>query len=350
MRKNTVFSRAPLRISFGGGGSEIPPYVDQYGGAVFSTTISMFATTCISIGKTSDLLAVHSQESEVSHFSKIRNLAIEDILELPKENRIAVACTWYIENSLKIKLPHNLTIWTSSDAPQGSGLGASSVMTVSILKAFDELLSLHLTQTQLAKTAFDIERNILNLSGGLQDQYAAAYGGLNYIEFDKNRTASVMPVDLIPGRKAQLESSLLLIYTGTSRESGEIIEQQQESMKSRPKEIIDDLHVQKEYAKKMLRAVREGNIEKFGALMGESWQIKKTFAPNISNPKIDDLYERAIHLGALGGKISGAGGGGFLLLVVPPSKKYSIFRQMQDSEVIQYPLSLEDNGAISWHA
>lgn len=349
MARNRVFSRAPLRISFGGGGSEIPPYVDQYGGAVFSSTISMYSTTCIAVDESSHSLEVHSQESLVSHFSEERDFDASLIQSLPKENRIAVASVWYLEKKLGKSLPKKLSIWTSSDAPQGSGLGASSVMTVSVLKAFDSLLSLHLTQTELARMAFTIERDILNLSGGLQDQYAAAYGGINYIDFDKSRNASVMPLNLMANQKAQLESSLLLIYTGTSRDSGRIIEQQQSAINDQNVEVIQDLHEQKKFATRMLHAVKEGDISLFGRLMDESWSIKKTFAPSISNSHIDSLYAQALELGAYGGKISGAGGGGFLLLVVPANKKYSIFKQMQHLDVIQYPISLEPSGAIAWH-
>ena len=343
-----TYSRAPLRISFGGGGSEIPPYVDEFGGVVFSSTISMFATTCLTVGEHDNRLAVHSQESLVSHYVTEDIKDFSEILGLPKENQLGISCAWYIENIMKVNLPRNISIWTSSDAPQGSGLGTSSVMSVSILKAFDQLLKLNFSQNHLARTAFEIERQILKLSGGLQDHYAAAYGGLNFIKFDKNRTASVMPLNLNPNQRAQLESSLLLIYTGTSRESGSIIELQQESMRLNNSPIIQELHTQKVLAEQMFRAVTNGSMERLGKLMDESWNIKKNLAPSISNSSIDALYSRSLELGAFGGKISGAGGGGFLLLVVPPNQKYSIFNQLKNLDVIQFPISLEQTGAISW--
>ena len=172
----------------------------------------------------------------------------------------------------------------------------------------------------------------MNLSGGRQDHYAAAFGGMNYVQYFKDGQVSVERIDLSDSISLELQSSLLMVYTGTSRASADIIDSQQMAMFSKNESILSNLHFVKKLASDMRLALLDGDIQRFGSLLGESWDFKKATSVKISNSNIDFLYSRAKELGAYGGKISGAGGGGFLLLVVPPEKRVSIYQSLNMSE------------------
>lgn len=346
--KDQIYSRAPLRISFAGGGTEIPPYVDMFGGKVFSTAISMYATTCISLDTDFEFINIISQETGKIFKFNYEECNFENIKQVPKECLLAYACILYFKEEFNFKPSAGMNIWTSSDAPQGSGLGASSVMSVSIIKALATLSKTILTQNQLAMNAFAIEREILELSGGLQDQFAASFGGLNLIEFDRNRVAQVKNIALGKLQKASIESSLLLIYTGTSRDSANIIEKQQKKLQIADDEIFASLHKQKASVDGIMEAFIKNDMKTFGSLLHESWINKKSMVKEITNSHIDDIYSKALELGAYGGKISGAGGGGFMLLAVPPFKKMTILRELENMDLVQYSFRLEDHGALSW--
>lgn len=345
----SIRSRAPLRISFGGGGTELSPYLDLYGGLTLSTTISSYATCTISVREGGGQHFI-SQDMNHDFTIGLPDLDSFDLSVAPTECKIAIACSKFVSNMVDEPSRKNFVMTTASDAPQGSGLGASSVLTVACLKAFDFLYGLHWTKSELAKNAFLVEREILGLSGGRQDHYAAAYGGLNYVEYSSLGPVSVEPINLSMSSARELEASLLMVYTGTSRESANIIQNQQDEMRNENSSVISSLHTMKGLAIEMRKSLLKGNFIELGELLGHSWELKKQTSPTISNQSIDELYDLSLKLGAYGGKLSGAGGGGFLLLIVPPERKYLIAQEVIGAGKLIFPAKISSEGAVCWTA
>jgi D-glycero-alpha-D-manno-heptose-7-phosphate kinase len=342
-----VRARAPMRLSFGGGGTEIPPYVDKFGGLTLSTTIGIYART--SIQETDQIgLKFVSQDNDVTQVLTSADFLNLDVLTVNPALKLAVACLKYLTMSHEVVLPSSLQITTSSDAPQGSGLGASSVLTVSILKAYDEFFGLGWTKTELAHRAYFVEREFLGLSGGKQDHFAASFGGCNFITYHTNGEVSVENMDLNPTLIRELESSLISIYTGTSRESAHIIENQQAAMTIGSEKTIQKLDEMAAIAKKMRLSMVKGNIKELGMLLHTSWELKKSTSSLISNEKIDDLYSLGRELGAYGGKIAGAGGGGFLILIAPVEIRNTIIRNLITEDSVLVPVTFTQQGAEAW--
>jgi D-glycero-alpha-D-manno-heptose-7-phosphate kinase len=342
-----IRARAPLRISFGGGGTELSPYLDLYGGLTLSTTISSYASCTISI-QDKGVQQYISQDTYKDFIVGLPDLNSIDLSLVPMEFKIAIACSKFVANLLAGSSQKSFTMTTASDAPQGSGLGASSVLTVACLKAFDFLYGLHWTKSELAKNAFFVEREMLGLSGGRQDHYAAAYGGLNYVEYSSLGPVSVEPINLSMSSIRELEASLLMVYTGTSRESANIIQSQQSEINNDNSSVISSLHKMKELAIEMRKSLLKGDFVELGELLGQSWELKKQTSPKVSNESIDELYDLSLKLGAYGGKLSGAGGGGFLLLIVPPERKYLIAQEVIGIGKIIFPTKISSEGAVSW--
>jgi D-glycero-alpha-D-manno-heptose-7-phosphate kinase len=336
-----------MRISFGGGGTEIPPYVDQFGGITVSTSVSVYARCCIDSTK-SDGIEFISDDMGISKVIQDKDLYATNTPEADKSLKLSIECLRFLKSKYEFKVADGLRITTGSDAPQGSGLGASSVLTISIVKALDEFFELNLTKSDIVLDAFEIERDRLKLSGGKQDHYAATFGGLNYIVYHPNNTASVERIEIEPSVKLELESSLIALYTGTSRESAQIIENQQALIEIKDHATITSLHEMANVAKHMRISIIKGNIAELGNLLDKSWQLKKATSNLISNEKIDSLYSKAIQLGAYGGKIAGAGGGGFMILLVPPEKRSFILSEMTNSQKSHLPMSLTNEGVESW--
>lgn len=343
-----VNSRAPMRISFGGGGSELSPYVDNFGGAVLSASIGIYAH--VTIRKESNSSGVSFTSQELGTSLKSIDFENTELISVPDEFRLSFACMKQALLLRGLKQIDGLHIITGSEAPVGSGLGSSSVLTVAILKALDNLLEMNWTQTQLAREAHTVERVSLGLAGGLQDHYAAAFGGVNFIEFTKEKEGLVNPINLDRSTVNALESSLILLYTGTSRNSSQIIEAQNASLIKNPEENNKIFHDLKENAVLMKKSIENGNIEQLGKLLHNSWILKKSSSSKITNQKIDETYETALQLGAYGGKISGAGGGGFMMLLVPPNLKITIAKALKVEEAIVFPTNLVKMGAESWRS
>ncbi len=344
---NHVRARAPMRLSFGGGGTEIPPYVDVFGGLTLSTTIGIYARTSIRQTGQSGIKFI-SQDNDVSQIVQVSDLKSDDFSGIHQSLKLAVACLKYIATKHEISIPNNLEINTSSDAPQGSGLGASSVLTVSILKALDEFFGLGWTKTELAHRAYFVEREFLGLSGGKQDHFAASFGGCNYITYHTNGTVSVENMDLELPLIRELESSLISVYTGTSRDSAHIIEKQQAAMRSESKKTVETLGEMAAIAKKMRLSLIAQNIPDLGSLLHSAWELKKSTSGLISNAKIDEMYMRSRDLGAYGGKIAGAGGGGFLILLAPVELRSTIIRNLLAEDNVLVPVTLTKQGAEAW--
>ena len=314
-------SKAPLRIGLAGGGTDVSPYSDLYGGAILNATLSLYANATIEpIGEKKIILeAIDRQETEVYDWSV--SLPITGKLDLLKGvyNRI--------QQDYGIKV-QGFRLSTYVDAPAGSGLGTSSTLVVAILGAFAEMLKLPMGEYDMAHYAYEIERRDLNLAGGKQDQYAATFGGVNFMEFYGDDKVIVNPLRVKQQYLFELENNLLLYYTSTSRESAEIIKKQSKNVTDNKEKSIEAMHHLKDQARMMKEALLKGRLHEIGEILDYGFQQKRQMAEGISNPLMEEIYEAAKAAGATGGKISGAGGGGFMIFYCPVNTKYKVIDRL----------------------
>lgn len=336
-----IRSKAPLRLGLAGGGSDVSPYSDIYGGLVLNATINLYAYCTIE--ETGDgLITVNSIDSNHNEaYSLSSSLPIDGHAILIKGvyNRIVKD----YHPSLR-----SFRITTYNDAPAGSGLGTSSTMVVCILKAFVEWLSLPLGDYEIARLAYEIERIDLGLSGGKQDQYAAAFGGFNYMEFLKNDIVIVNPLKIKRWIIDELEASMLLYFTGASRESAKIIDEQKKNTSEGKNDSIEAMHQIKQSAVDMKLAVLKGDVDGFADILRVGWENKKKMASHITNPMIQEAMEVAMSAGAKAGKVSGAGGGGFIMFVVEPTRKKEVELALKQLGGFVMPFQFTDGGAHGW--
>ena len=343
-----IRTRAPLRISFGGGGTEIDPYRSIYGGEVLSTTVNLYAYSTIEKTRDRHLIQCVSSDLNLSEKSNIEDLLSSE-LDISKFTlKIHFAAYKKIIDDFNIKNPMSIKITTYCEAPVGSGLGSSSTLSVAIVESLNRFYNLGMAKKDIAHKAYVIERKMLNLSGGLQDHYAATYGGLNYINFYKNGDVRVQPIKIEKSTLYELQASLVLVYTGTSRDSADIIKTQ---ITLKGKELVGydkKLHEMKVLAQKMKSALLKNDIQSFGYLIDESWQKKRSLSKYISNENINNIYEKTKSLGAYGGKISGAGGGGFLMIICNPNHRAKIINNLISEDFNSYKITLNTAGIKSW--
>jgi D-glycero-alpha-D-manno-heptose-7-phosphate kinase len=295
--------RSPVRISFGGGGTDLPTYYEKYSGAVLSTTINKYFYTILSRRNDDKIQIISSDLRTIETCHDLNRLNLPGTeLEIP----LAVL------NELQCTIP--LDLFLASEIPPGTGLGSSASVCVGLLKALSAYLRLGFSRHQLAETAFHIARHVLGHPVGKQDEYASAFGGLNYITFHPDGSTTVEPVELEPGVLRELESNLMLFFTGTAHNSWEILGEQERVADASSSISLTSLQTIHHLARDMREVIAEGDLHRFGRLLGDAWQAKRRLSSKISNSRIDQLYEMARQHGALGGKITGAGGGGFLLL------------------------------------
>ena len=313
-------ARAPLRISLAGGGTDVSPYSAQYGGAILNSTVSLYAYATIIPRNDGKIIFNAADRKERLVLDSETHLEIDDKLILLKGIYNGI-----VENFTKKPLSFELTTYV--DAPPGSGLGSSSTLVVAIIGAFTEWLKLPLGEYDIAKLAYQIERIDLNMAGGKQDQYAATFGGFNFMEFYEDKVI-VNPLRIKNDYINELQSNLLLYYTGTSRLSSKIIESQTKNISKKGNKSLDAMHKLKEQANLMKEAILTGDIDKIGEILDFGWQNKKKLAKEITNPLIDKIYKKAKESGATGGKISGAGGGGFMMLYCPGTSKYKVINEL----------------------
>ena len=247
-----------------------------------------------------------------------------------------------------IKKPLSFELVTSMDVATGSGLGTSSTLVVSILGAFVEWLKLPLGEYDIAHLAYEIERVDLNMSGGRQDQYAATFGGVNFMEFSGNDKVIVNPLRIKEESLVELEHNLILYYTKTSRESSKIIDAQINNVEKNDQSSIDAMHLVKEQSYMMKEALLKNKLNDIGYILNESWSNKKKMALGITNSDIDEVYSKAMKAGAIGGKISGAGGGGFMLFYCDKNKRHDVIRELNSfgGEVRNY--QIDQKGLYTW--
>ena len=337
-----IRSKAPLRLGLAGGGTDVSPYSDMYGGYILNATINHYAYCTIEVSTNAKVKFCAADLNEVIEFDNSSVLPIDGKLDLHKGvyNRIIK------EYSLGKALSFCMT--TYSDAPPGSGLGSSSTLVVAIVKAFVEWLNLPLGEYEIARLAFDIERNDLGLSGGRQDQYAAAFGGFNFMEFHKDDKIIINPLRIKRWVIDELEASMVLYYTGASRSSSSIIDEQKKNTSSGNQVAIDAMHRIKQSSLDMKEAILKGDINKYAEILGSAWADKKKMANSISNTMIDSVFDSAIKAGAKAGKVSGAGGGGFIMFVVDPVKRIQLVNALSklDGKVMDFQFS--DGGCHGW--
>lgn len=317
-----ILSRTPLRVSFAGGGSDLPSYYTKHGGAVLSTTIDKYI-----------YIAVHRYfypNQSLLKYSKTELVNNNDEIQHP-----------LFRECMKLVNVSGLDISSMADIPAGTGLGSSSAFAVSLLNVLHAYKHEAVSAEYLASTACEIEINRLGDPIGKQDQYAAAYGGLNFIRFNYDGSVDVQKIVMDPAVKAQLERNLILLYTGTKHSASAILKEQGKEMQRLDKQQV--MHRMVEMAYELKDVLEHNQIDDFGRILNEGWLLKRSLANSISNPLVDNLYDQGLEAGALGGKLLGAGGAGFVLFYCPEDKQESFRAKM--SGYTEMPFKFENYGS-----
>ena len=317
------------------------PYSDIYGGAILNATINLYAYATIEPLNNGKIIFDAVDRKQTLELKSKEQLDIDGNLDLAKGiyNRI-------VKQFTKQKLSFKLTTYV--DAPPGSGLGSSSTLVVSILGAFAEWLKLPLGEYEIARLAWEIERVDLKMAGGKQDQYAATFGGVNFMEFYEDNKVIVNPLRIRPDILNELSYNIILYYTQTSRYSSSIIEKQADNIKNKAGDSLEATHNVKKQAVMMKEAILKGELDSIGNILNFGWENKKKMAAGISNPEIDKIYNTAIKHGATGGKISGAGGGGFMFFYCPGNSRFSVQNALEKLGGYVLPFEFNGNGLTSW--
>ena len=337
-------SKAPLRLGFAGGGTDVSPFSDQHGGFVLNATIDMYAY-CTIFAIPGEGICFQAMDLQESFRGPLQEFfPLDGVLSLHKAvyNRVV--------KEFNQGKPMEICVVTYSDAPPGSGLGSSSTMVVAMLRAYQEALNIPLGEYDLAQLAFEIERCDVGLAGGKQDQYAATFGGVNFMEFYGHDRVIVNPLRIKDATINELVNSIVLYYTGRSRDSARIIQEQVDNTNARSEQSVQAMFEVKEDALSMKEFLLKGDIEGFTAHLGKSWQAKKRMAKAISNDFIESIFERASEAGAQAGKISGAGGGGFMMLMTSPTRRLELLSALKPlpGEIVRFHFT--GQGAQSWRA
>jgi D-glycero-alpha-D-manno-heptose-7-phosphate kinase len=339
-----IRSRAPLRLGLAGGASDVSPFCDRHGGYVLNATIAAYAYCHLE--PTTDHQVAFSAVDRDEQFTH------EAVAEFPLTEGLILHKAIYnhVVRHFQGGKPMSLRLTTASDAPVGSGLGASSTLVVAILKAYAEWLKLPLGDYDLAQLAFQIERVDAGLLGGRQDQYAATFGGFNFMEFYAENRVIVNPLRIKPRIIHELESSIVLYFTGVSRASADVIRDQTRRVVELNPEAIAATMELKQDAVHMKEALLKGQIRDMARVLGRSWEAKKKLASSMTNPAIEQAYQCAIQAGAYAGRISGAGGGGFIIFMADPVRKHEVIRALRGCGGLVLPFTFTDHGAEAWQA
>ena len=333
-----IRSKAPLRLGLAGGGTDVSPYSDMFGGNVLNATINLSAYCTIEPLQEA-LLKVSASDAGVHAVVPIGSPSGAPLID-GVYSRI-------VRDFGPVPAP-GFAITTYNDAPAGSGLGTSSTMVVCILKCFVEWMGLPLGDYELARLAYEIERKDLSLSGGKQDQYAAAFGGFNFMEFLSSDIVIVNPLRVKPWIIEELEGSMVLYFTGRSRSSAAIIAEQQKATRSGSTVAIEAMHRIKQSAIDMKLALLQGDMAAFARILGQAWEDKKKMADAITNPMIQEAFDVAMEAGAIAGKVSGAGGGGFMMLMVDPTRRVEVMEALSALPGKVVPFQFTEKGAVAW--
>jgi len=334
-------ARAPLRISLCGGGTDVSPYADERGGMVLNATVDKYAYATLRVTQ-DHAITIHSLDYHtIAKFDLDQPLVYDGKLDLVK------AAIRRLNGPFLQHYAEGFELYLHSDAPPGSGLGSSSAVVVAITGVFCQHMRMILTNYEIASLAYQIERVDLGIKGGHQDQYAAAFGGFNLMEFHRDSVV-VTPLRIHPDILNELQYGLMLFYTGGTRLSARIIDAQAEGYVKRRAEVVDALDELKRLTTELKNALLQGRLEDLGGLLHEAWINKKRTAPTITNPHIDAMYDEARRLGALGGKISGAGGGGYMFLYCPFQTRPAIAEHLEAMGATPVDFTFEPEGLQTW--
>lgn len=336
-----IRSKAPLRLGLAGGGTDVAQYSDIYGGNVLNVTINMFAYCTLEAngGNQIEFNALDIQSKFTTH-TAFAPIALTGDLVLHK------AIHNYMVKYFGAPLPVKVTTW--SDAPPGSGLGSSSTMVVAIISAYCEWLNLPFGEYDIARLAYEIERGDCGLAGGKQDQYAATFGGFNFMEFHTNNAVIVNPLRIKPAIEAELEQRMILFFTGKSRDSAKIIDDQIKDSSDKDSKSLQAMHQTKAMSMDMKNFLLQGKLDDFVKMFADMWEIKKNFASSISNSHIDTVATAVLENGAQAVKISGAGGGGFMMIFVDPLRRLEVMRILALHEGEAHRCQFYHNGVTTW--
>lgn len=336
-----IHSKAPFRIGLAGGGTDVSPYSDQFGGAVLNATLNLYASSTIIPTNDGKIVLKATNLEKVIILNSASFLEINGELDLQKGVYNRIIKTFNLA-------PLSFELITKMDVLPSSGLGTSSTLVVSIIGAFVQWLKLPLGDHDIAQLAYSIEREDLKMAGGKQDQYAATFGGINFIEFFADNQVIVNPLRVRDEWIETLQNNLILFYTKTSRESAKIIEVQAENVVQKQEKPINAMHFLKEHAFEMKAAISKGDLTGVGELLDKSWQQKKQMANGISTSEIDRIYNAVMKAGAIGGKISGAGGGGFMIIYVNQNHRAEVIEALHEFQGEIYPFVFCKEGLITW--
>lgn len=332
-----IRAKAPLRISFAGGGTDVPPYPEREGGCVLNATIDSYAWGSLR-PRCDGHITIESLDLGLSLDCAVHEeLKLDGQLDLVKATLLRL----HAQDS------RGFDVFLHSDAPPGSGLGSSSALIVGLVGLLKELKSLPLTEYEVAQLAYSIERQDLGIKGGHQDQYAASFGGFNFTEFYGDRVI-VNPLRIHQDTVNELEHNLLLCYTGRTRRSDKIIEDQTNRLEERQEDTLRALREQKQLATDMKNLLLRSRLDDFGDLLHCAWESKKKLSARISNDWIDEMYEAARSNGALGGKITGAGGGGYMLFYCRFEKKHRVAEILKRLGAEPTEFAFEGRGLQTW--
>jgi len=327
-----LIARAPVRISFAGGGTDLPAYYTRYGGMVVSSAIDKYFYVFLTVHRGENIQIMSSDYHTFYRQPVGQDMLWEGDLALPRA----------VLNHFDIR--EGLSMFLASQVPPGTGLGSSSTVTVAIIKAVSNLLGLTLSKEEIAELACFIEIEKLGMPIGKQDQYAAAFGGINAITFTQEGVA-VEPLRVPAETLVALKRSVLLFYTGAAREGARVLREQQQAIDSGDSAVVGSLHAIKRMAVEARRALEAGELEVFGEILHASWEHKKRLASGITTPHIDECYETARAHGAVGGKITGAGGGGFLMLYCPPGAAARVTEALEALGLRRMDFNFDFDGA-----
>lgn len=330
-----VRARAPLRLSFCGGGTDVSPYPEEHGGMVLSATINQYAYASLRPRRDTRVTLASLDYDVVARYDHPRRMRLDGNLDL-------------IKAVVKHFRPRRgADLWVHSDAPPGSGLGSSSTLVVALIGAMTEWLARPLSGYEIAELAYRIEREDMALSGGRQDQYAAAFGGFNFIEFHADATV-VNPLRIRRDVLHELEYRLLLCYMGQTRQSAKIIDRQTASYRRGTRSVVKALDRLKAETLEMKKALLLGDIDGFGEMLHQAWENKKQLDEAITTPHVDRLYQLARREGAIGGKMPGAGGGGYFLLLTRFDRKHRVAAALEKHGGQVVPFQFERQGLLTW--
>lgn len=337
----SIRARAPLRLGLSGGGTDLSPYCDEHGGATLNATIARYAYAHLSFRDDRRLCfrAHDVKQEDIVPLAAELPLDRGLILHRAVHNRM-------IRDFLRGQI-HAVTVTSTVDAPPGSGLGASSALVVALVEAYRAAFSLPLGRYDVARLAFEIERIELGLAGGRQDQYAAAFGGVNFMEFLPGDRVIVNPLRISSSYLCEFEASLIICFTGQSRASA-IIQDQVKAATESNNDAIEAMHQLKSDALDMKQALLGGNIRQVAEVLNHSWQAKRRTSKFVSNSRVEETFELGLKNGAVAGKVSGAGGGGFLMFMTDPEHRYRLVTALNDGGALASSVQFTEAGVESW--